>query len=184
VNDLFSKTTNKSTNNTTNTVSGGFLNNTFGEDTSKIDWTKITNAKNVEDYEKLIKNAMETGDFKYISSGGFDSYGVPNFRDYLKYLYDKEKGISNIKPQDNVSDVYKTNRQLYDAYLKEGGDEKPMYDWFNTLPEDQMNDIYKYIDEKKINSVQGDQSNKVNFNNEQPPNQPRNPYERYGAGSN
>lgn len=182
VNDLFSKTTNKSTNNATNTVSGGFLSSTFG-DTSKIDWPNITNAKNVEGYEKLINDAMETGDFKYISSRGFENYGIPDFRKYLKYLYDKEKGVSNIKPQTNVSDVYITNRQLYDAYIK-GGDEKPMYDWFNTLPEDQMNDIYKYIEEKKINSVQGDQSNKVNWDDMQPPNQPRSPYERYGAGSN
>jgi hypothetical protein len=47
-----------------------------------------------------------------------------------------------------------------------------------------MNDIYKYIEQKKINSVQGNQSNKVNLGNAQPPNQPRSPYERYGAGSN
>jgi hypothetical protein len=183
VNDLFSKATNKSTNNTTNTVSGGFLSSKFG-DTSKINWTNITNAKNMSDYDVIIDNAMKTGNFNTISRTGFEDYGIPNFRKYLEDIYNKEKGVSNIKPQDNVSDVYKTNRQLYDAYLKEGGDEKPMYDWFNTLPEDQMNDIYKYIDEKKINSVQGDQSNKVNFNNEQPQNQPRSPYERYGAGSN
>ena len=67
-----------------------------------------------------------------------------------------------------------------------------MYDWFNSLSNKEMNDIYKYIEEKNINSVVGDQSNKVNLDQSnkvnwydmQPPNQPRSPYEKYGAGSN
>jgi hypothetical protein len=107
--------------------------------------------------------------------------------DDVNDLFSKSTNKSTNNTTNTVSDVYTTNRQLYDAYLKEGGDEKPMYDWFNTLPEDQMNDIYKYIEEKKINSVQGNQSNKVNLGNAQQPNQPnqpRSPYERYGAGSN
>ena len=60
-----------------------FISNVFG-DGSLIDWSKITNAKNSNDYNSLIKQALDTGDVQYISRGGFEDYGIPDFRQYLK----------------------------------------------------------------------------------------------------
>ena len=49
-----------------------------------IDWTKITNAKNINDYNVLISKAISNPEnLKYISSGGFEKFGIPNFRDFL-----------------------------------------------------------------------------------------------------
>jgi hypothetical protein len=48
-----------------------------------IDWSKIANAKSMEEYNKLIANALKTKDFSRISRGGFEQFGVPNFREYL-----------------------------------------------------------------------------------------------------
>ena len=48
------------------------------------DFTNITNAKNMDDYNKLIAQAIESGNFSYISAKGFEKFGIPNFRDYLK----------------------------------------------------------------------------------------------------
>lgn len=56
-------------------------NRSFREDL--IDWSKISNAKNLEDYNKFIARAIKTGDFQLISRGGFEKFGVPNFRDML-----------------------------------------------------------------------------------------------------
>jgi len=49
-----------------------------------IDWHLVTNAKNMNDYNKVIAQAIKTGDYSYISSKGFEKFGIPNFRDYLK----------------------------------------------------------------------------------------------------
>jgi hypothetical protein len=49
-----------------------------------IDWSKISNAKNLEDYNKFIARAIKTGDFQFISRGGFEKLGVSDFRDMLK----------------------------------------------------------------------------------------------------
>jgi len=146
VNDLFSRSTNKDFNKTYE----GFLTTKF-KDTSKINWDVITNAKNISDYDVIINNAMNTGNFNGISRGGFEDYGIPNFREYLMNIYNKEKNVNNVIPQTN--NIYMTNRQLYDAYM-ENGNQNPMYDWLKTLPEDQMNDIYKYIEEKKAKMSQ------------------------------
>lgn len=70
-----------------------FLTNNIG-DTSLIDWTKVTNAKNVNDYNILINQSMDTGDFQYISRGGFENYGIPDFRQYLKDKYIDNKGLT------------------------------------------------------------------------------------------
>jgi hypothetical protein len=50
----------------------------------KPDFTNITNAKNIDDYNKFIAQAIESGDFSKISAKGFEKFGIPNFRDYLK----------------------------------------------------------------------------------------------------
>jgi hypothetical protein len=49
-----------------------------------INWSQITNAKNMDDYNKLIATAIKTKDFSKISRGGFEKFGVPNFREYLQ----------------------------------------------------------------------------------------------------
>ena len=72
------------------------------------------------------------------------------------------------------------------------GNEDQMYDWLKTLPEDQMDDIYKHIEEIKLNRKPTEQGglNKPKevitkpTNQTTPPQQPRSPYDRYGAGSN
>lgn len=48
-----------------------------------VDWSKISNAKNWDEYNKLIAQAIKTNDFSKISRGGFEKFGVPNFRDML-----------------------------------------------------------------------------------------------------
>ena len=50
----------------------------------KPDFTNIKNSKNMDDYNKLIANAIKTGDYSYISSKGFEKFGIDNFRNYLK----------------------------------------------------------------------------------------------------
>lgn len=50
----------------------------------KIDWAKISNAKNMNDYNKVIAKAIKTGDYSYVSRGGFEKFGISDFREYLK----------------------------------------------------------------------------------------------------
>ena len=50
----------------------------------KPDFTNILNAKNMDDYNKFIASAIKTKDFSKISRGGFEKFGIPNFREYLK----------------------------------------------------------------------------------------------------
>jgi hypothetical protein len=50
----------------------------------KIDWSKVSNAKNMNDYNKVIAKAIKTGDYSYVSRGGFEKFGISDFRDYLK----------------------------------------------------------------------------------------------------
>jgi hypothetical protein len=70
-----------------------FISNVLGDD-SLIDWSKITNAKNSNDYNSLIKQALDTGEFKYISRGGFENYGIPDFRQYLKDKFIDDQGLT------------------------------------------------------------------------------------------
>jgi hypothetical protein len=86
VEDLFSikpTNTNKVISNTTeNLLKGNRISNrSFGD--SDIDWSKVTNAKNMNDYNKLISQAIQTGNYQSISRGGFEKFGIANFRDYL-----------------------------------------------------------------------------------------------------
>jgi hypothetical protein len=53
--------------------------------------TKILNAKNMSDYDVLINDAMNSGDFSKISRSGFEEYNIPNFREYLMGFYKSNK---------------------------------------------------------------------------------------------
>lgn len=55
-------------------------------DTSLVNWGIIQNAKNAQDYSKLIDDAIKTGNYMGISRQGFEAYGIPNFREYLMNL--------------------------------------------------------------------------------------------------
>ena len=59
----------------------GFTDPKYAE---KIDWSKVSNAKNMDDYNKVIAKAIKTGDYSYVSRGGFEKFGISDFRDYLK----------------------------------------------------------------------------------------------------
>jgi hypothetical protein len=57
----------------------------------KINWADIKNKGNGKTpeewaayYNKLISQAIKTGDYQYISSKGFESVGISNFREFLK----------------------------------------------------------------------------------------------------
>jgi hypothetical protein len=50
-----------------------------------IDHTKITNWEgSFDNYNKTIARAIETGDYRYISSRGFEKFGIVDFRHFLK----------------------------------------------------------------------------------------------------
>jgi gas vesicle protein len=54
-----------------------------------INWGEITNAKNIEDYNKIIAQAIQSGDYSKISRAGFENYGIYNFREYLMNNIDR-----------------------------------------------------------------------------------------------
>lgn len=66
--------------------------NSFSDD--MIDWSKVTNAKNMEEYNKVIFNALKTGNYNTISRGGFEKYGIPNFREFLQTKIDLGSNVS------------------------------------------------------------------------------------------
>jgi hypothetical protein len=127
-------------------VSSNRLTSIIG-DTSKVDWSKVTNAKNAEDYGKLIDDAINTNDYTKISRGGFEEYGIPNFRAYLMDLDLKGGDVSSDMLQGNS--VYQMNRDIFDLYQAEGGASPAFYDWLKTLPNNEMEDLYTYINSKK-----------------------------------
>jgi hypothetical protein len=53
-------------------------------DQSSIDWSKVTNAKNIQDYNKIISDAIRTDNYSYVSRGGFEKFGITDFRDFLQ----------------------------------------------------------------------------------------------------
>jgi hypothetical protein len=58
-----------------------------------INWANVSNAKNLNDYNKMIATALQTGNFQSISRGGFEKYGISNFRDFLMKGVNKEKKV-------------------------------------------------------------------------------------------
>lgn len=83
-----SSTAGASTGTIRNMFSGNRISNrSFGTDTKwfkYIEWDKIKGAKNIDDYNKIIAKAIKTGDYSFISSKGFEKFGIDNFRDFLK----------------------------------------------------------------------------------------------------
>jgi hypothetical protein len=59
-------------------------NNSFTKMKPDFSPGNITNAKNMDEYNEVIAQAIKTGDYSYISSKGFEKFGIPNFRNYLK----------------------------------------------------------------------------------------------------
>jgi hypothetical protein len=72
-------------------------------DQSLIDWSKITNAKNITDYNKIIADAIRTNNYSYISRGGFEKFGITDFRDFLQ----NQTHSKNFNTQGNWSVVPK-----------------------------------------------------------------------------
>jgi hypothetical protein len=77
------------TNTTENLLKGKRISNRSFVD-SDIDWSKVSNAKNMNEYNKLIAQAIQKGDYgrqidayQNISRGGFERFGIDNFRDHL-----------------------------------------------------------------------------------------------------
>jgi hypothetical protein len=71
-------------------IENGFLATKFGN-TSNVNWEVIANAKNMSDYDVFIDDAFKTGNFSKISRSGFEDYGIPNFREYLMNIYNKQE---------------------------------------------------------------------------------------------
>jgi hypothetical protein len=67
----------------------------------KVDVSKIKNwdyyGGTLDGYLKGIANAIKTNEYKYISSGGFEKFGISNFRDFLKSSRNLEK-VSHADP--------------------------------------------------------------------------------------
>jgi hypothetical protein len=148
--------------------------------------------------DKLITPSIH---YRYEYVGPVPKDGLPrenaramyNTNDGGSYKPDDVEDLFTKKLTDDEENVFEVNRDLYDEYMK-AGNEDQMYDWLKTLPEDQMDDIYKHIEEIKLNRKPTEQGslNKpkevitkpTNQTTPPPQQQPRSPYNRYGAGSN
>lgn len=62
-------------------------------DNELIDWSKIDNAKNIQEYNKIISQALKTGDYSKISKGGFEEYGIEDFQNFLRTKVDLESQV-------------------------------------------------------------------------------------------
>jgi hypothetical protein len=70
-----------------NKLSGNRISNRSftGSNLDQIDASKIKNfGGSMDEYNKVIAKAIKTGDYQYVSSGGFEKFGITNFRDFLK----------------------------------------------------------------------------------------------------
>jgi hypothetical protein len=69
-----------------NKLSGNRISNrSFVGSVGNVDFGKITNwGGSMDNYNKVIAQAIKTGDYRYVSSGGFEKFGITNFRDFLK----------------------------------------------------------------------------------------------------
>jgi hypothetical protein len=72
-----------------NKLSGNRISNRSFETTTNwykdIDSSKITNwGGSIDNYNKIIAKAIKTGDYQYVSSGGFEKFGIIDFRKFLK----------------------------------------------------------------------------------------------------
>jgi len=62
-------------------------------DPAKINWNNVTNAKDMETYNKFIANAISSGNYSQISSKGFEQYGIDDFREFLKNRQQLDKRV-------------------------------------------------------------------------------------------
>lgn len=65
--------------------------NWMTQNSKNIDFSQITNAKTAEELNKLIANALKTGDYSMISRGGFEKFGISNFREFLQKSINLDK---------------------------------------------------------------------------------------------
>jgi hypothetical protein len=65
--------------------------NWITQNSKNIDFSQITNAKTAEELNKLIANALKTGDYSMISRGGFEKFGISNFREFLQKSINLDK---------------------------------------------------------------------------------------------
>lgn len=72
-------------------------------DTSNVDFSKITNAKNATELNRLISTALSTNNFNMISRGGFENYGIDNFREFLATKIDPR--FTSVNAQQGVWNV-------------------------------------------------------------------------------
>jgi hypothetical protein len=64
-----------------NRISNGSFTNVIKD----IDPSKISNwGGSIDNYNKIIANAIKTGNYEKVSRGGFEKFGINNFRDFLK----------------------------------------------------------------------------------------------------
>lgn len=65
--------------------------NWITQNSKNIDFSQITNAKTADELNKLIANALKTGDYSMISRGGFEKFGISNFREFLQKSINLDK---------------------------------------------------------------------------------------------
>lgn len=75
----------------TNAIKSGTQISSKFFDPTKINWNNVTNAKDIDTYNKIIAKAISIGDYSAISRGGFENYGITNFREFLKNNVDLGK---------------------------------------------------------------------------------------------
>ena len=60
-------------------------NRSFADTINDIDSSNILNwGGSLDNYNKVIANAIKTGDYKHVSSKGFEKFGITSLRDFLK----------------------------------------------------------------------------------------------------
>lgn len=87
-----------------NKLSGSRISNgSFTNAINHIDPSKITNwGGSMDNYNKIIAKAIKTGDYQYVSNGGFEKFGITKFRDFLKNNIAK---INEVVPETGRWDV-------------------------------------------------------------------------------
>jgi hypothetical protein len=80
--------------------------NWMEQNAKNIDFSKITNAKTVDELNNLIAKALKSGDYSMISRGGFEKFGVSNFREFLQKSLNLEKRMTASVSPGNGTWVY------------------------------------------------------------------------------
>jgi hypothetical protein len=78
-------------------------NNSFINVMDDIDTSKILNFHgSMDNYNKVIAKAIKTGEYKYVSSGGFEKFGILDFRKFLQNNIDKINEVDPLTGRWNV----------------------------------------------------------------------------------